>query len=810
MNTKQSMPHEVHLDEREAATEGRLRAALSEAYPAVQPSPQLRARVAEMAAAHAVRAARQRTLRLRLRAGMGLAGAAALLALMVAVWPRVVLAQMLRRMDAAMSGVQSAHMIMWRVAEDGSRSKESENWYQGGRWRLEQWPSQNVIERRTTQIFSEGRLWSYEPDFNKVTVRRAKGMFGHEPSGFNGAAFIEDFERASMGQVNVDISDAVLRGRAARRIHIQNSNDLEATDITLLTDAATDLPIEAQMEVTARSGRRLQRFIEFRFDEPLSARLFEPKFPATARVVDVDKGKAEWRQRLAKGIARQKVGERTIIIRDLQVNERGHVFLLYTAGRPFLGERFAEFQKSFMDTPDWDVELHDDKGVEYSLSRIEGLAPTVESSAKFDNPPPNGFIFNGQKLEGAWWVPEEPQQPWQPRRFIITFKINPRTWQGVRIARREGSLIMGAAQSQARRALMFALPVRRPGCAFVPDYMPFMAPGNGPRDAGQILRAEADASGESLVKEESSPHLIRAWRIGEKHSVSALAFSPNGQTVASAVWGVGIKLWDAQTGKRLQTLRPRQDENEGVDAVWSALAFSPNGERLAAASHRDGTERAGELQLWNAGENKLLWSVVAPDGLAPFSSLRFSPDAKTVLGLATRQNGHSQRDVRRAAATDVLLCAWDASTGKLRQTQTIYRGNSVQTAVLLPDGRRLAVSTSQRENNGFTRGSKVLLWDVQTQRALGTFSAEGRFDVSSLAVSDNGRMLAAGGSVLGIMHGEKNVIVGARMLRWDVATGRFIQALDTNGYTLRIVFSPDGMALASGDDMGIIKLWRVE
>ncbi|MCP4550221.1 MAG: WD40 repeat domain-containing protein, partial [bacterium] len=92
---------------------------------------------------------------------------------------------------------------------------------------------------------------------------------------------------------------------------------------------------------------------------------------------------------------------------------------------------------------------------------------------------------------------------------------------------------------------------------------------------------------------------VRLWDIataaelrrfeGHSRGVEAVAFSPDGKTLAAGSYDYTVRLWDVATAAELSRF-------EGHSAVVRAVAFSPDGKTLASGSH-DGTVR-----LWSQGK----------------------------------------------------------------------------------------------------------------------------------------------------------------------------------------------------------------
>jgi len=98
---------------------------------------------------------------------------------------------------------------------------------------------------------------------------------------------------------------------------------------------------------------------------------------------------------------------------------------------------------------------------------------------------------------------------------------------------------------------------------------------------------------------------------GHSGTIWGLAFSPDGNTLVSGSVDKTVKLWETNTGKELATLK-------GHSRSVFALAFSPDGQTLVSSSE-DTT-----IRLWNLSTRKL--QSIHRSHLEEIYSLAFSPD----------------------------------------------------------------------------------------------------------------------------------------------------------------------------------------
>ncbi|MEU4769640.1 TIR domain-containing protein [Actinosynnema sp. NPDC023794] len=281
------------------------------------------------------------------------------------------------------------------------------------------------------------------------------------------------------------------------------------------------------------------------------------------------------------------------------------------------------------------------------------------------------------------------------------------------------------------------------------------------------------------------PRTLMLWDVAQRRALTdlptpdrtpvlAVAFSPDGATVAAGGMGDGLAgtvLWDH--ANRV----PRAEPLAADLSLVRAAAFSPDGHLLVTAGEGrlatgkvDEDDSRTQVTFWDPKDRTRLGAV---DTGHTTYAVAFSPDG---LLLAT---GNRQGEVR----------LWD--TGTRSPVGDVLKGHTGPVGALTfsPDGTTLASAGDD---------GAIRVWDVAGRRAAGDPMVGHSGAVYSLAFHPDGRTLASGG-------GDNSVRL------WNVAARKQV-----NGPHVRhrqpvraVAFSPDGTTLASAGEDAATRFWEV-
>jgi WD40 repeat protein/DNA-binding SARP family transcriptional activator len=191
---------------------------------------------------------------------------------------------------------------------------------------------------------------------------------------------------------------------------------------------------------------------------------------------------------------------------------------------------------------------------------------------------------------------------------------------------------------------------------------------------GKLLAAAG--SDRAVIWDVARTEISRVLPVAE-HGAHAIAFSPNGETVAIGQANGSDVLYDLRTGGRVA----RFIHAGSTDSV----GFSPDGKLLASAS-LDGTVT--------------LWDVTSKAAVARFTG------AVAVFAVAFSEDG------RYLAAGDSsgTVVLWDVARGRIAGRTLTGHGGGVGGVAFDPSGKTLVSSSSD---------GKLRLWDVATRRLIG-------------------------------------------------------------------------------------------
>ncbi len=238
------------------------------------------------------------------------------------------------------------------------------------------------------------------------------------------------------------------------------------------------------------------------------------------------------------------------------------------------------------------------------------------------------------------------------------------------------------------------------------------------------------------------------------HGADTLAFSPDGQTLAT-VQGK-LNLWDVKTGKL-----------KGGTALQSPVSFaefSPTAPLLALLLGEEESQR--KLVFWNSDTHQIVRTLKnTVPGEVDWKDYAFSPDGKI---LATAQGAYD--------GTHNVLKLRNVKTGaEIKRISDV----SVNNLAFSPDGKLLAAGSTDA----------VRLWNVGSGKLVKKFDAPGL--INTIVFSSDGKILASADP-------GKKIFEGSIRL-WNVASGQLLHSVKPDWYNPgSILFARDNQTVIIG------------
>jgi WD40 repeat protein/serine/threonine protein kinase len=306
---------------------------------------------------------------------------------------------------------------------------------------------------------------------------------------------------------------------------------------------------------------------------------------------------------------------------------------------------------------------------------------------------------------------------------------------------------------------------------------------------------------------------------GHKAGLWTAVFSPNGRQIATASIDGTAKIWDAVSGKEVQTFKGHVIQFAPRTPPVTCLAYSPDGRHIASASLfpnladiTNARKAFGVVKIWDPVT--LTETVKYDKQVGLVYCLAYSPDGNRIASshindgkivavwdTRTGQEIHLFRDIPchthrlrysldgrflLAGCTDGTVRIWDAATFELvRVLDAHYSSPVYDLAFCPPDGARFASSGTD---------GTVRLWETTTGAPLKTLRGH-TGAAMGVAFSPDGRRIASAGF-------DKTVRL------WDSTTGE--EKLTLRGHTDMVTgvdFSPDGRQLVSASFDKEARIW---
>lgn len=307
---------------------------------------------------------------------------------------------------------------------------------------------------------------------------------------------------------------------------------------------------------------------------------------------------------------------------------------------------------------------------------------------------------------------------------------------------------------------------------------------------GKTLASADDAYNVRLT-DVSSGQTRQAFAYKER--VASLAFAPDGKLLA-----IGV-------GKQIRLLNPKTDMKTAAPVrvletsimVYKPLQFSANGRVLLAVEggyKRDSQDNSLDygVEVWDVASGRKISNYTAKDTDTYAASL--SPDGKTFVAL----NRRFSRSLFSVATGKEIRELSNAFTHDTPPFEVPF----VSTLTFSPDGKWIAGTGSYFEANGH-----LTLWETASGKI--KWSRNFYDYGSAIAWAPDSSRVAAGTSYDTTYDDPNNLHRPTGAPIWN-ANGKWQRSVQrVPGEISALAWSPDGKTLATGAADGAVRLWKV-